>query len=215
MKKQIVNTFVSLVTVALLMVGCGSSSENTATTEPTAITTHSNEASTSSETLTMNGGVVAQDVVITTATKDKKSDSTVTVPAGTTFTDKDGKALDSVTPTLAVTQDKSSKSSSTSVTDKTQTEIKLTDENGNPIAPSEPVTVKVKAPGNAQPGEEVSVSIPDDATKADGQKKLVIFIVDANGYISVKLFPAVFKKHTVILIIIEKTKTKSTTGAEG
>ena len=210
MTKNRIGIVLSVITVSTLMLGCGSSSATQ--TEPVEIEA-TQQADTNTTTLAMNGAVVAHDVVITATTQDNKNDSTVTVPAGTKFTDKDGKALDSVTPTLALTQDKSENTQNTSLTKKVQTKIKLTDDKGNQIVPSEPITAKVKAPGNAKPGDKVSVSIPDDATKADGQKKLVIFIVDADGYISVKLFPAVFKKKTVILIIIEKVT--QTTGGEG
>jgi len=205
--KNRIGIVLSVITASTLMLGCGSSSATP--NEPTEIAA-TQQANTQTESLPMDGNVTSGDITVTATTQDERSESTITVPAGTGFTDQAGNKLENVVPKVAVTQDKSSTSTTAEVTNKTQTKIELTDENVNSIVPTKPVDVKVKAPTGTKPGDEVRVSIPDDAGKVE---KLVLFIVDAKGYISVRLYPNVFKKQTVILIVIEVAVP--VTGGEG
>jgi len=223
MTKKIIGTMLSLATITTLMVGCGGSSSSSTTTtteEPTALTsgntTSTGTASTTLDAKQIDAGVVTAPVAVTATTTDGTSTATATVATGTSFTDANGAALDNVTPKLAVTQDKGTETTATETTNIVQTEVALTDATGNKIIPSEGITVKVKAPSGAQPGDSVNVSIPTDASKATGQQKLLVFIVAADRTISVFLAPDVFKNETRILIIIEKIiPVTGATGATG
>ena len=212
MTKKTITSLFSIVAITALTIGCGSSS-TTKAQEPTALVAPTAQVQTVEENLTVNAGVVSQETIITVNSKDGTATSEVTVPAGTTFTDASGKKLETVVPQVSLSQDVGAKSEETEQKLITQTKIEITDQTGTKIIPSEPMDVKVKAPSGAKPGDEVNVSIPENASKTPGQEKLVIFIVDANGFITVRLFPDVFKNTTVILIIVERTIPL--TGAEG
>lgn len=163
MRKQIIGTMLSVVTFTAFMTGCGNGSSTPVQTEPAALTSGNIVANqTGTETVTLNSsqinaGVLTTDVALTTTTKDTKSTSTLTIPSGTSFTNESGEALTNVTPKLAATQKKGKETTSSETTNIVQTEIKLTDTNGNKIIPTEAMTVKVKAPEGAKPGDEVQV----------------------------------------------------------
>ncbi len=193
----------SIVVISTLTIGCGSSSSKPKIKEPTELPP-TPQAETVKKEIPTDAGVVSKDIKIEVKSKDGKAKSELIVPAGTAFTDASGKKLETVTPKVTVTQDKGEKSEAKEKKLITQTKIKLTDKNGTKIIPTKPIDVKVKAPSGAKPGDEVKVSIPDGADKAPGQKKLVIFIVDEDGFISVRIFPEVFKNMTVVVIIVEK-----------
>ena len=202
-RKKIGMMFLSVVCISTIILGCGGSSSTSKTKEPTELTP-TNQAETVKKEIPTDAGVVSEDTKVEVKSKDGKASSELTVPAGTAFTDASGKKLETVTPKITVTQDKGEKSEDKEKKIITQTKIEVTDKNGTKIIPTKPIDVKVKAPSGAKPGDEVKVSIPEGADKAPGQKKLVIFIVDENGFISVRIFPEVFKSITVILIIVEK-----------
>ena len=198
MSKQKSKNLFLLIVASTLIIGCGSTSKKN-TSEPVELTP-TNQAQTTTKEIPTNAGVTSQETTIEVESKDETATSELTIPAGTAFLDASGQQLESVTPQISLTQDKKDTKEKLLA----QTKLKFTDKNGNKIIPTEPFDIKVKAPSGAKPGEEVKVSIPTDATKVPTHEKLVIFIVDANGFISIRLFPNVFKNSTVILIIIEK-----------
>ena len=198
MTKQRINNILLLITISILIIGCGSSSTENLS-EPIELS-QTNQSQTVIKEIQTNAGVTSQETTINVDSKDGIATSELTIPAGTAFLDASGQQLESVTPQISLTQDKKDTKEKLIA----QTKLKFTDKNGNKIIPTEPFDIKVKAPNGAKPGEEVKVSIPTDATKVPTHEKLVIFIVDANGFISIRLFPNVFKNSTVILIIIEK-----------
>ncbi len=202
----------SLIAISALTIGCGSSSSTVKTKEPTPLA-QTNQAETVKKEIPTDGGVVSEEIKVKVTSKDKTATSELTVPAGTAFTDASGKKLETVTPKVSLTQDKGEDSGGKEQKLITQTKINLTDKSGAKIIPTKPLDVKVKAPSGAKPGDEVKVSIPDGTNKTPGQKKLVLFIVDENGFISIRIFPKVFQNTTVVLIIIEKDTPL--TGATG
>ena len=204
MKKLILNRMFSLIAISALTIGCGSSSSKVKTKEPTPLEEPTSQAQSVIKEIPVDSGIVSQDVKVEVQSKDGKSSSELIVPAGTTFTDASGKKLETVTPKIIVAQDKGEKNEGKEKKRITQTKIKFTDKNGNKIIPTKPIDVKVKAPSGAKPGDEVKVSIPEGADKVPIEKKLIIFIVDENGFISIRLYPSVFKTSTVIVIVVEK-----------
>jgi len=209
---KIIGSLLSIVVISALTIGCGSS--NTTEKEPTKITTPTASGTTSStlNSSQISEGVITTPVTISVATSDNKSTATVTLKEGTAFTDSDGNTLNNVIPKVDLSQATGNSTANSNVTQTVQTEIKLTDSAGNKIVPTEAVTLKIKAPNNAKPGDEVKLSVPNGISKATSQEKLIIFIVDENGFISITILPEVFKNSLAILIIIEKT---TVTGAQG
>ena len=207
-----ISSLLSIVAISALTIGCGSS--NTTEKEPTEITTPTASGTTSStlNSSQISAGVITTPVTISVATSDNKSTATVTLKEGTEFTDSDGNTLNNVIPKVDLSQATGNSTANSNVTQTVQTEIKLTDSAGNKIVPTEAVTLKIKAPSNAKPGDEVKLSVPNGISKATSQEKLIIFIVDENGFISITILPEVFKNSLAILIIIEKT---TVTGAQG
>lgn len=198
----------SIITLSVLTIGCGGGggSSSSTTTEPTVITTPESNGSktTTLSSSEINAGVVSKDVIITSTTSDNLSRSLLTIPSGTAFTDENGTTLTNVNPKVELGQQTDSSSTTTEKVYSVQTEVKITDTQGNKIVPTEAVEVKIRAPKNSRPGDLVSLSIPDGAEKGTDQQKLVIFMVDANGFLTVKIFPRVFRNLLVIVIIIQK-----------
>ena len=203
-----ISSLLSIVAISTLTIGCESS--NTTEKEPTEITTPTASGTTSStlNSSQISAGVITIPVTISVTTTNNTSTATVTLAEGTAFTNSDRNTLNNVIPKLELTQE----TGSSNVTQTVQTKIKLTDVTGNKIIPTEAVKVMIKAPSNAKPGDEVKVSVPNGASKSTTQEKLINFIVDANGFITITIAPEVFKNFLVILIIIEKT---TVTGLQG
>jgi protein involved in polysaccharide export with SLBB domain len=75
----------------------------------------------------------------------------------------------------------------------------------------------MKAPSGTKPGDKVRVDIPDGAiaSKKTVQDKLVIFVIGANGNIHITILPEVFKRLTVVVIIVERISFVAITGGTG
>lgn len=209
MTKKTIVSLVSIIAISTLMIGCGGSSSTTpAVTEPVAdtgvIAGQTQTDNTTLDATQINAGTVSKDIELVVETVDKAATSTATIKAGTQFLDANGDILADVVPKIALTQKKGESATATETTKSVQTEINFTDANGNKITPTQAVEVKVKAPEGSKAGDEVQLSIPDAAEKGTGQQKLVIFIVDANGFLTVRILPDAFKNLTVIVIIVEK-----------
>lgn len=193
MRKQIVSTFVSIVTVALLMVGCGSSSE---------IQT-SAQISEAIPAANIEGGEVSTDTVIPVTTSNGTTKlATVTLSAGTKFTNATTGEIITETPKLAVKAEKSKEA---------KTEISFILPDGTKLIPTEPVKVSIPAPEGAKPGDKVEIDVADGITA--GTSKLTVFIVQPNGRISIVIAPRVFKGSNVYVVVFV-ARLQTTTGAQ-
>lgn len=193
MRKQIVNTFVSIVTVAMFMVGCGSSS---ATPTVTA------EVSEAIPTANINGGVVTAPTVLDVNSTDGTKLAEVTLETGTGFTNPETNETITETPKVAV---KASQSTTA------RTEVSFTLADGTKVIPTEPVRIALTAPAGAKEGDKVTIDVPDGVTA--GTKKLTVFIVGKNGLINVIVAPQVFKNADVYVIVFV-VKLEPTTGGQ-
>lgn len=204
----------SIVAISALTIGCGSSSATPVQAEPSEVTAPT-ATGTTTTTLTssqINAGVTTTPVTVSVTTTDNQGTADVTLATGTAFEDVNGTKLENVTPSLNVVQEVGSSTENSSTTKTVQTTIKLTDAQGNKLVPTEAVTVKIKAPSNAKPGDEVRVSVPDGVNSSTKQEKLIIVIVAADGTISFAILPNVFRGQTAILIIVEKTTVSGAAG---
>jgi len=207
-----ISSLLSIFAISILIIGCGSS--NTTEKEPTEITTPTSRGTISNtlDSSQISEGVITDDVTISVATSDNKSTATVTLTDGTKFTDLNGNELDNVFPKLELDQAIGDLAANSNVTQKVQTKIELTDADGNRIIPTKAVTLKIKAPSNAKPGDKVKVSVPNSTSKSTTQEKLIIITIDENGFVTVTIFPELFGDLLVVIIIIEQP---TVTGAEG
>jgi len=213
MTKLRIASLLTIVTISILTVGCKGTARTSLAEEqePSAITNPSSSGTktTSVSNSQIEGGIITSPVTISVATKGNESESELKLEAGTKFKDADGNVLEKVFPKFELGQ----ATGNSNATESVQTKINLTDAQGNKIIPTEAVTLKVKAPGNAKPGDEVRISVPEGVSKSTKQEKLLILIVGADGTVSLTLLPDVFKNNTVVVIIIEKKTI--VTGAEG
>jgi len=186
MKKQIVNTFVSLVTVVIFMVGCGGSSSAT----PTASSTQA-EVSNPIPTANIESGEVSTDTVIPVKAKDGKTElATVTLVAGTKFTNSTTNETITETPKLVVKAEKSTEA---------RTEVSFILDDGTKVIPTEPVKISIPAPAGAKAGDKVEIDVADGIT-AD-TSKLTLFMVGNDGRISLFIAPRVFRGANVYVVI--------------
>lgn len=214
MNKKLFSRMLFVTIFSLLVLGCGDSSSNppaTEATEPERLNDNvviadqtQTETQTIDDTKIGADGVLTEEVEVKVSTVDNTAQSIVTIPQGNAFEDENGTIQTNVTPKIEVIQKKGKETTNTNVEYSVETEIKITDVEGKKIIPTEPVIVKIKAPANAKPGDEVRLSIPEGAEKADGQEKLVVFIVDQNGFLTIRVFPQVFRNFTVVLIVLVK-----------
>lgn len=218
------NSVTAIMVAGLLMVGCGSSnssSEQSPTLNEENIVSSVSQTQEMSETSFVDG-VVVEDTVLEVVSTDSELNATTTIPQGTQFVDGSGTVLQSA-PKLAVSQSQSSSSTedaeNTTTTNVVEGKFKFEDSSGNKVVPTEPVTLSMKAPAGALPGDEVRVETPDGVEKATGQEKLTIYIVDKNGRINMIIFPQVFETLDVVVVIVEKVivaiNVAPITGGEG
>ncbi len=164
----------------LVFIGCGSSSN-----------TNSNDNGVvSSEYKLVNSeisedGTVKKDIEVDLADKTK-----LKLPEGTKLTNEDGDYV-STSPIVKLFKYDSGK-----------IELKFEDENGNKLVPTEPVEVSIKAPDGAKAGDKVKLDVPSAEDKQKRQNKLTLYIVDANGYLNVLIFPDIFKKFNVVAFVV-------------
>lgn len=199
MKKQFIKTLFSIVTLAIFMVGCGSSS---------ATPTKTAQASEEIPAAEMSGGVVSSTNGVSTTIPVRSTDGTtlasVTLDTGTGFTDaKTGKTV-TETPKVVVNAEQST-------TSKTEVSFVLAD--GSKVIPTQNVKIALTAPAGAKEGDKVTIDVPDGVT-AGNTNKLTVFIVGKNGLINVIIAPRVFKNADVYVIVFA-IKLAPTTGSEG
>ncbi len=209
--------------VVFLINGCGSSSSSDVEKRPSL--NENNIISTTNEEVILNEnefseGTTKEDISVVAQSEDGTKAVETIIPEGTEFQDIKG---DTVTtpPVIALVQQESVQEiiSDGKVTTKNvvKSEIKIVDENGEKIIPSEPLTITMKAPKGSKPGDKVTVDIPDGATinKRINQEKLIVVVVGADGNINVIIAPDIFRSMTVVVILIEKTTTTAITGGTG
>ncbi len=209
--------------IIFLINGCGNSNSSDVEKRPSLnennIVSSTNEEVVLSED-EFSEGVVKEEVKVVAQSEEGTEVVEITIPKGTEFQDVKGEVI-TVPPVISVVQQESVEEvvSEGKVTTKNvvKSEIKIVDENGEKIIPSKPVQVTMKAPSGTKPGDKVTVDIPDDATinKRANQEKLIVVIVGADGNINVMINPSVFKKLTVVVIIVEKSTTTPITGGTG
>ena len=164
-------------------------------------------------------GVVIENVIITAQT-DGVDAVTATISEETEFVNDKGEAI-TAPPVVALVQQESTeeivKEGKVTTKNVVKAELKLVDKDGNKIIPSKPMEIVMKAPSGTKPGDKVRVDIPDGAiaSKKTVQDKLVIFVIGANGNIHITILPEVFKRLTVVVIIVERISFVAITGGTG
>jgi len=161
------------------------------------------------------------DIVVKSESSNQKVVEAV-IPEETVFENEHGEPIDTV-PVIHITQkevlEKDVKESKFSIRNRSKVEIKIEDYKGKRVIPSKPLKVTLKAPKEAKAGDKVRVEIPDGAVIEDKdnnlKEKLIVAVVSSDGYIHVKIFPEVFKKVTVVVIIVEKIVEQIITGGAG
>jgi len=121
-------------------------------------------------------GLITKDTTIKVETEDKKLLSTVTIKKDTQFENKDGIAITEI-PSISV--------KTTQLEETSNSTIKFTNRKGEVVAPNKPFKVAIKAPTNAKVGDRVKIGIPDGSSTQI--QKVIIRVVDKNGFISVEI----------------------------
>ncbi|MBU1958914.1 hypothetical protein KJ680_10980 [bacterium] len=192
MRKQIVNTFFSIVTVAMFMVGCGGSSSAV----PTKVATIS-ETVLDDNTIFIEGGTtILKDVDFNTTSDDGTVLANIKIAKDTEFKDANGVAV-TTAPKLVL---------NTTQATSTTTTLSFKDVNGNRLTPTKPVTLTLAAPAGSKDGDQVQVDAPDTVTVGK-QEKLTLVIVK-NGVIVLTLSSEAFlpgQDVTITITIVEKT----------
>ena len=172
-------------------------------------------------------GVVKEDIVVEATAKNKETEEEVKlvevkIPAETEFTDEKGEALDTP-PVIEIeaqeTEEKIVKNDKVTATKNVvETNIEIKTKDGGAAIPSEPITTKVKLPEDAKVGDKVKVELPDGVEVDKNAKllspRLITITLKKTGYLTITIQPNVFKKSTVVKIVIEKEKYTPVTGGE-
>jgi hypothetical protein len=207
-----IKTLITLFAI-FLIIGCGGSS-GSSNIEKRPQLNENNIVSIATQEMELtenqfSDGVVIENVIITAQT-DGIDTVTATISEETEFVNDKGEAI-TAPPVVALVQQESTeeivKEGKVTTKNVVKAELKLVDKDGNKIIPSKPMEIVMKAPSGTKPGDKVRVEIPDGATasKKTVQEKLIIVVVGADGNIHITILPEVFKKLTVIVIIVERS----------
>ena len=207
-----------------LIIGCGGGSNSSDLNKRPSLN-ESNVINTATEEVVLNesqfsDGVVTEDVAISAEAEDGTKATEIIISEGTEFVDDKGEPVISL-PTVSIVQQESVeevvKNGKITTKNVVKTELELVDEKGNKIIPSKPMDITMKAPVGTKPGDEVRVDMPDGATASKSmiQKKLIVVVVGTDGNIHVRIFPEIFKRLTVIIILVERMTSTPITGGTG
>jgi len=176
MKKTIKLAMVSLLAI-LLFVGCvGDVGYSVVKTEAT-IELNASE-------FDLATGTVTKDIEI----KAGNTGTTMSIPAETVLHDIDGEPITTV-PTLEVKVEKSVRKSKTTFNFETESKK---------VIPTESVVFSVVAPTGAKVGEEVQIEVDDGI---ESTQKLILVIVKADGTVDIRIFPRVFKRGLIVIVV--------------
>jgi hypothetical protein len=175
---------IAIIISASFFIGCGGgSSQYTKTTEA------SGSKTIDTTTFDENTGAVIKDTTLDI----NSTQTTVTIPEGTVFTDNESNPI-TQPPVVKVKVAKNRVN--------TKAELQVISTNGEKIIPTEPVKVSVPVPNGVKPGDTVKVEVPS-SSKNGNIEKLILIVVDKDGKVSVMVAPDIFKDRTVILIVVE------------
>ena len=182
MKRKIIQGFFILL-VSSFIFGCNSNDDCNCSSVVAEI------KETISET-NFEEGLVTTETTIKIETEDEELLSTVTLAEDTQFEDKNGVAI-TETPLLVVKSTKEEDSSTAT--------IKFVDSKGDIVKPTKSFRVGIKAPANANPGDTVKVEVPDNGHTQI--QKIIILIVDKNGFVFFNVTINDNEKTTTVIIL--------------
>jgi hypothetical protein len=170
-----------------------------------------------------DNGAVIDTVTVKAVDKNKsKTLAEVTIPKDTEFKDSKGDLLD--TPPVIKVEAKEivekvvKDNRVESKKNKVETKLEIKDQKGNNVVPNKPIETKVKLPEDAKVGDKVKVNIPDGVKIVKNKRlmthRIITITIKQTGFITVSIEPNVFKKSTVVKIVIEKADYTPVTGGE-
>jgi len=123
--------------------------------------------------------------------------TTMVISEGTVLNDIDGNPIKKA-PTLGVEAEKSETEAKTTIDFKVD---------GKKIIPTESVVFSVPAPAGSKAGDTVQIEVDDGI---ESTQKLILVIVKADGTVDIRIFPRVFRRKGLIVIVV-KVKTDTST----
>jgi len=142
--------------------------------------------------LDLSTGGITKDTEIKVA----NTGITMVISEGTVLQDIDGNSITKA-PTVGVKSEKGN------IEAKTTLNFEV---DGKKVIPTEPVLLSLPAPSGSKAGDIVQIEAPDDGSIT---QKLIFLVVKADGTVDIRIFPRVFKRGLIIIIVFLKTDTST------
>ena len=182
---------ISIMLIAMGLIGCGSNSNTTKKSETS--------APIPSQSFNQTTGSVIDETTLS-AGDSKSTETTVVIPASTTFVTDDNEPV-AKAPVLNTKTEESKVEASTKISFQVD---------GKNVRPTEPIKISIPAPKGAKPGDTVQVDIPDSAKAAKSEitkrlSKVISLTVSADGTVSIMVNFTSSTTITITVTLLDKS----------